>query len=199
MATSGISSGLSPTAILGLINNGSTQSTSGLPALSGGNSSLYALLDSSASPGDSAQISGPGQLYGQLQQLQTQNPTQFKQVTGQIASQLETASTQSTGGQAGFLANLASQFQTAAQTGDATSLQPQAGSGTGVAGTYNSQGQLNQALLTALNPSSGSSSSSGSDFAQLLGGTSSSSTGVDLGQVFANISQEVNQAIGVQS
>jgi hypothetical protein len=180
MSVSGVGSSLSPAALLNLIENGPTQSNS---ALSGGNSSLGALLTGSSSSGDSVQISGPAQLYSQLQQLQSQNPTSFKQVTSEIASQLQAASAQATGGEAGFLANLASKFQTAANTGSASPLQPsQAGSS--LPGTYNQQGQLDQALLSTLDSSDGSSSSDGLNIAQLLGGGSTSSSGLNIAQLF---------------
>jgi hypothetical protein len=68
--------------------------------------------------GDSAHISGPAQLFGELQQLQSQNPAQFKQVVSDIATQLQNAAKQTTGQQADFLTNLADKFQTASTTGD---------------------------------------------------------------------------------
>ena len=81
----------------------------------------------------------------QLQQLQSQNPTQFKQLVSNIANQLQAASQQATGNQATFLSNLASKFQTAAQTGNLASLQP-GGHGHHTQGTYNQQGQTPSAL-----------------------------------------------------
>jgi hypothetical protein len=199
MSVSGVSSGFSSSELLNLLGSSSTQSVG---AASSGSNTLASILGGSASSaGDTAQISGPGQLFAQLQQLQQSNPTQFKQLTSQIAGQLQTAATQVTGGEAGFLANLATKFQTASQTGDVSSLQPsQLNAGGSVAGTYDQQGQLAQTLLSTLNSSDGSSSG-GFNLAQLLSGSSSSasSSGVDLGQLFTSISQEVNQALSTQT
>jgi hypothetical protein len=133
-------------------------------------------------PGDSAQISGPGQLFSQLQQLQQQDPTKFQQLVSTIANQLQSASQQSTGIQANFLSELASKFQTAATTGNLTALQP-SHHGHHAHGTYNAQGQTTPtATLPGVSPTSDTS------------GTSSS--GLNIGQLFANIAKEVSQAVG---
>jgi hypothetical protein len=58
-----------------------------------------------------------------LQQLQQQDPAQFKQVAGQLATSLQQAAQQS-GNSSGFLSQLASGLQQAAQTGEMPTLQP---------------------------------------------------------------------------
>jgi hypothetical protein len=184
MAISGVGSGFSAATLLQIQENSATQSVGALlagagTAAAGGTSGV-----AGGSSGDSVQISGPGKLFSELQQLQSQNPTQFKQVTGQIAAQLQAAAHQTTGGQASFLTTLASDFQTASSTGNVAALRPpQFGSGSSVEGTYNAQGQLAQSLLSAINPANGSSAASGSSFALLIEGSSSSSSGSQLAQL----------------
>ena len=73
--------------------------------------------DTSTVPQDSTQISGPGQLMSQLQQLQSSNPAEFKQVTAQIAQTLQQDASTQTGSAATALQQIASQFQQASQTG----------------------------------------------------------------------------------
>lgn len=133
---------------------------------------------------DSAQISGPGQLFSQLQQLQSQDPTKLTQLLTTIAGQLQNAASQSTGNQANFLANLANNFQTAATTGNLSSLLPHhAHHAQQPGGTYNQQGQL---ATHAVSSSNGASAT----------GDTISSGGVNLGQLFASIAKEVAQAVG---
>ncbi len=137
----------------------------------------------SPASGDSVRISGPGQLFSQLQRLQSQNPTQFKQLASEIATQLQTASQQSTGHQATVLSNLANQFQTASQTGSLSSLQ-QSHHSHHAHGTYNQLGHVSAPPPIAV----GASGSTGSTTA---------SGGANLGQLFTTIAQEVSQALGV--
>ncbi|MBN9118979.1 MAG: hypothetical protein J0I06_07435 [Planctomycetes bacterium] len=129
--------------------------------------------------GDSARISGPGQLFSQLQQLQSQDPTKFKQVTADIATQLQTAAQQATGHQATFLTNLADKFQTASTTGDVSALRPPH-HGHHAHATYNAQGQV--APTTPTSDTGGASATGG--------------TGTDLGQLLSNIAKEVASAVG---
>ena len=68
-------------------------------------------------------VSPLGELMSKLQQLQQQDPTQFKQVAGQLATSLQQASHQS-GNDDGVLSQLANGFQQAAQTGQMPTLQP---------------------------------------------------------------------------
>lgn len=67
------------------------------------------------------QLSPAGTFLSNLQQLQQQNPAQFKQVTQNIATQMEQAAQQATQQgnttQAAALTKLASDFQNASQTG----------------------------------------------------------------------------------
>jgi len=58
-----------------------------------------------------------------LQQLQQQDPTQFKQVAGQLATSLQQVAQQS-GDDNGFLSQLANGLQQAAQTGQMPTFQP---------------------------------------------------------------------------
>jgi hypothetical protein len=70
------------------------------------------------------QVSPLGELMSKLQQLQQQDPAQFKQVAGQLATSLQQAAQQSGNGNSGFLSQLASGLQQAAQTGEMPTLQP---------------------------------------------------------------------------
>lgn len=123
---------------------------------------------------DQAQISGPGQLLSQLQQLQAQDPTTFQNLVSNIATELQTAAQQTTGDLSQILANLANQFQ-AASTGDLSQVQPQRHAHHGQ-GTYNQAGQVTP-------------STSATD-------TSSTSGGASLQQLFATISSQVAAAVG---
>jgi hypothetical protein len=193
MTVSGVGTGLAPATVLSLLKANSTSSASGATAPGSDLSALNALLVPSTGSVDSALISSPGQLYSQLQQLQSQNPDQFQQVTSTIAGQLASAAAQAPGGAGSFLETLASQFQSAAQTGDASVLQPPLpGSGVPLTGAYTAQGLVNQTLLSTLAPTTGSG---GFDLMGLLGGGSSAPSGVDLAQLFANISQVVSQSV----
>jgi len=119
----------------------------------------------SSNPIDTVNISGPGQLLSELQQLQQTDPSKLRQVADDIAQQLQTAAQQQ--GQTGFgqfLTNLANKFENVADTGDASQLQ----SGQQVHGhghhhhhqTYDSTGQ-------SVTPTS-STTSTGSPIDQLL-------------------------------
>jgi hypothetical protein len=140
---------------------------------------------STNSSSDSVGLSGPAQLFNELQQLASSDPTKFKEVAAQIAQQLETAagesdsstgSSSSTGGVNQMLANLASKFEEAAETGNVSVLQPPsagtgqsngvgAGSGQSLGvGMYNQQGQM----LTDLSQNSSSSSGSGTSLQSLF-------------------------------
>jgi hypothetical protein len=131
--------------------------------------SLSSLLSSdSQSSGDTANISGPAQLFSELQQLATQNPTQFKQLTSEIASQLQTAAGSDSNSP---LADLASLFETASETGSASGPQPP--SGPQDVGTYDQQGQMISSSMQSARQSSGT----------------------DLQSLFQTISQEVSAAL----
>jgi hypothetical protein len=169
-------------------NSTNSSATTGLTALTG----------STSTGSSSATISGPGQLYSELQQLQSQNPTQFKQVVTEIASQLsQAASADGSTGQGNFLSTLAQKFQNVADGGSLSQLAPPSGgSGHKHAKAYadNSQSSSNSseltALLSQLSDSQSSSSSSSS---------STSSSGTNLQQLFQSIQNEVSQALSAQS
>ncbi|VTR93292.1 Uncharacterized protein OS=Desulfovibrio sp. U5L GN=DesU5LDRAFT_2834 PE=4 SV=1 [Gemmata massiliana] len=144
-----------------LLSQGTTSITSGLGTTSAVND-----------VGDSARISGPGKLLGELQQLRSQDPTKFKEVTADIASQIRTAASQATGGAADFLNNLADRFQSASSTGSATGLAP-AHHHHHHTGAYNQSGQAVPASVET-----------------------SPTSGADLQQLFDSISATVTQALG---
>jgi hypothetical protein len=76
---------------------------------------------------DATDLSNPAQFLSELKQLSTQDPADFKSITAQIAQQLSTAAQNSNDpNQAAFLKTLAGNFQSASQTGDFSSLFPQA-------------------------------------------------------------------------
>jgi hypothetical protein len=158
--------------------------TQSVGALVGGNApgASGAVQQAVSTSGDSAHISGPGQLLGQLQQLQAQDPTKFKQLVSDIASQLQAAAQQTTGIQANFLSELAGKFQTAATTGNVSSLLPNH-HGHHVHGTYNAQGQVTPSALPGVAPTTDTSSTT-------------AASGTNIGQLFANIAKEISQAVG---
>ncbi|QEL14314.1 hypothetical protein [Limnoglobus roseus] len=144
------------------------------------------------SAGDAAQISGPGKLFSELQQLSVSDPDKFKAVTADIAAKLkEAAGTDASStaaaaapGASSLLTDLAAKFQQASDTGDVSVLQPKAGGPGGAGGhhhhhhgvgTYNQQGQVQSV------PAAQDTSSAG---------------GVDLKSLFDSISQEVSSALG---
>lgn len=96
---------------------------------------------SSAVSGDSVNFSQVGQVFQELQQLQTSDPSALKKVLEDAATKFSTAAQQSTDPtQASFLSSLADRFQTAANTGDLSALkQPSSSTPTGT--TYGVQGQ----------------------------------------------------------
>jgi hypothetical protein len=128
---------------------------------------------------DTAKISRQGQILSQLQQLQTQNPTNFKQVVSEIATQLQTAAQQQgQTAQGQFLAQLASKFQSIARGGSLAQLQG-AHHGHHAHQTYTQTGQIAP-------PSSALSS-------QNNGNATTSNQSIE--QLFASISQEISQAL----
>jgi hypothetical protein len=143
---------------------------SSVNSFTGSNNSSSGPTGIGAGPGASANISGPGQLFSNLQQLQSQNPTEFTQLVSQIASQIQSASQSVQGPLAQYLQSLSNSFQSVASTGNLNQLQqtpplpPPA--------TYNSNGQGVQ-----------SGSSGNAPFGHLMH------------QLFATISQEVSQAL----
>jgi hypothetical protein len=133
-------------------------------------------LASSLAPAATASISGAGQLFSLLQQLQQTNPTQFKQVTGQIASQLSAAAQQQSGGASTVLSQLANKFQQASQSGSLGSFTGPQGAHHGHHhhGTYNRSGQ-------AVTSSSDTTSQS------------------SLNQLFSSIADNLNSTLGASA
>lgn len=81
-------------------------------------------------PASSVDISKPAQLFNKLKQLQTSDPTKFKQVTAQLADKLQKAADNSTGDDQKLLSDLASKFKEASQIGELSLPQgPDRGSG----------------------------------------------------------------------
>lgn len=81
----------------------------------------------SAVGSDSVNISESAQLFQELQQLQTTNPTEFKQVLTDAATQFNAAAAQQADpAAASILSSIAGQFQNAASTGNLSALQPPA-------------------------------------------------------------------------
>jgi hypothetical protein len=72
----------------------------------------------------SVDLSKPGQLFSQLQNLAQTDPPKFKEVTAEIASQLKDAASTHTGKQADFLNALAGRFDAASQSGNVSDLKP---------------------------------------------------------------------------
>ena len=89
---------------------------------------------------DSVNFSQVGQLFQELQQLQTSDPTALKKVLEDAATQFSAAAQQATDPtQASFLSSLADRFQKAADTGDLSALR-QPSSSTSAGATYGVQG-----------------------------------------------------------
>jgi hypothetical protein len=130
-------------------------------------------------PRDSAQISGPGKLLSQLQQLQVQDPVKFKTVVSNIATRLQAAATQQGDTPEGqFLSQLANKYQAVANNGDLSQLQPHH-AGRADNQTYTLFGQVTpQSVRTA---------------AQNHLGLAFPSS--DLQQLFTSVSKEVSQAL----
>jgi hypothetical protein len=155
-----------------------TQGISGLSILS----SLTGGQGTSGSTQSAANISGPGQLLSNLQQLQTLDPTKFQQLVAQIAGQLQTAAQKTQGPQSTFLANLASQFQNVANGGSLSQLQPQS-----------HHHHHHHPAQQAYSQNTQSQSQGVAGLAQTSGSQSSASSTMQ--QLFSSISKEVSQAL----
>ena len=78
---------------------------------------------------DKVDFSKAGDLFKQLQQLQSSDPAEFKQVLTDAAAKFKDAASQQTDPAAAkFLSGLADRFQKAADSGDLSSLKPPSGS-----------------------------------------------------------------------
>jgi len=143
----------------------------GLPGLPPAQSPPVGLAgrpDSGSGPAAAAQISKQGQLFSQLQQLQSSDPDKYKQLLTDAANKLSSAAQSATGGDQQFLSNLAAKFSKAAD-GDLSALEPpQRSSGTAVGAAYQQGAQttLSGAPLTALAQNAGSSASGQQDPSQ---------------------------------
>jgi hypothetical protein len=108
------------------------QPTNSSIATSSGGTSLAALA---AQPAATAQISPAAQFLSMLQQIQQQNPAQFKQVAAKIAVGLakQAQQAQSEGNTAGAtqLNQLAADFQNSAKTGQLPPIQDLQATGMG--------------------------------------------------------------------
>jgi len=118
-------------------------------------------------------MSGPGQLWSELQSLAQSDPSEFKEVTAKIASQLTGAESSMSGQQASFVSNLAKSFQEASQTGSMSSLEPPTSQGQNPGGGGSAQSsisagpdndslfqQIQSIISNALNSASSSTTSS---------------------------------------
>src|SRR5260370_32429073 len=84
------------------------------------------------SSSDKLDLSKVADVLRELQQLQTDNPAEFKQALNDAATKLKDASQQQTDpAQAKFLSDLSDRFQKAADTGDLSQLKPPDGSASG--------------------------------------------------------------------
>lgn len=130
---------------------------------------------------DSVNFSQSAQLFQDLQQLQTSNPAEFKQILADAAAKFSAAASQQTNPTAAnLLNNLASQFQAAASTGNLSALQPGAASGhhghhhhsgsssSTTNATTTPQGTGIQNLITSLLSSASPSSQTGTQIQQAL-------------------------------
>jgi hypothetical protein len=147
---------------------------SSITSSTGSNNSIGSTPGGGLGASSSASISGPGQLFSNLQQLQSQNSTEFTQIVNQIASQIQSASQSVQGPLSQYLQSLSNSFQNVANTGDLNQLQQTPP--LGPPPTYNANGQGVQ--------------SNSSGIAQV---------GHMMHQLFATISQEVSQALASTS
>ena len=126
---------------------------------------------------DSSSISQSGQLFSALQNLQTSDPTKFKQLMTDEAAKLQSAAAQagSSTSQGQALTSLAQKFQDVANGGSLSELQPVAhhhhhhGSG-GAQATYNQAGQVSSDQSQAIPglPVTQSTSSGSSSIQQIM-------------------------------
>jgi len=154
------------------MNVSALQSQSSLTSASGLtrlrlNSTSASKSTSNVSTEDTANVSGPGEMYAKLQQLQQQDPAKFKEVCQSISEELQAAADeQGDSFNGNMLSDLADKFASVAEGGDISQLQPPPppppGNGPeAVSGQYTQQDQeLIQQMLDSLNTSSTSETSS---------------------------------------
>jgi len=152
-----------------------TELSSYLPAKSTATTST-----SASASGDSANLSQVSQLFQELEQLQTSDPTALKKVLEDAATKFSTAAQQTTDPtQASFLSNLAQRFQKAADTGDLSALR-QPSSTTSAGATYGVQGHHRHHHHGGGSSQTGSSSSTQTNASATDSTTASSPTTQDL-------------------
>jgi hypothetical protein len=143
------------------------------------NSASNASSNSAVSSSDASSLSGPGQLFKELESLSKSDPAEFKKITGQIANQLQNAASQSTNSsEATFLNQLATAFSNASQTGNFSSLF--GGDSQGLPG--------NTTAASATEPYSSASSSSTGSNGQNAGDTLMSVFAQALSQIQSDLS-----------
>lgn len=155
-----------------------TSSASGGSSTSSSSSAASSAGTSSTGSSDSASLSGPGELFQELQSLSTSNPTEFKKITAEISQELQKAASSSIGsGDSNFLSQMASNFAKASQSGNFSDLFPsgsqQAGSSTGSA------------------DATGSASAPPPRFGHSSSGTSDSSTHDTISTIFSNALSQI--------
>lgn len=157
---------------------------------------------------DRIDFSQAANLFKQLQQLQSSNPAELKQVLTDAVAKLKDAANQQTDPRAAqFFNNLADRFQKAADTGDLSSLHPQSGTGrahghhgpppppagndgdgddqTGSASVYGSQG--NQDPLSSFLSSGSTAGQGGITLQQLVAAISGNEKTSPLGSQIQNL------------
>jgi hypothetical protein len=165
--------------IQNLYSSLTTTSATNVASVTNATGSPSSIPPAAGTGASTASISGPGQLFSELQQLSQNNPTEFKAVASQLASSFQTAAGQASGSDAKVLTNLANQFSQAAQTGQ---LQPPPGA-------QSAQGAA---------PATGQSGSSGHHHHHHHhGGGSGGSSAIQ--QAFENATSIVDQALGTSA
>ena len=136
---------------------------------------------------DGTKISSQAQFLSQLQQLQTNDPDKFKQVVTDIANKLGQAAQQlGKSGEGKFLADLAAKFQSVADTGDLSPLQPPVPQQNTAVAAYAANAAQSgglQGLIHGRGHHYGHQHASGAGH------------GHGIGNLFAQINQEVSQAL----
>jgi hypothetical protein len=163
--------------------------------------------DGGVSPAATTSISRQGQLFNQLQQLESQDPAKFKQVLTDVANKLTAAAQAATGKDQQFLTNLADKF-TRAASGDLSALQPPSQSAPNTAASAYQQGAQTTLDGQALNSLAQAAGQNGSNGQSQSGGNGASgghhhhnhgghghlSAGTQ--QTLQSVFQELNSAVG---
>jgi hypothetical protein len=114
---------------------GSTTSISSLNAQLTINTGNASATDDTSStgigPATKTSLSGPGQMFQQLQQLAQSDPTKFKEVVTAMAKSIRADAQNQTGEAATRLNDFASKLDQAAQSGDLSAFAPKGAQGGG--------------------------------------------------------------------